>query len=81
MLSAQSDPFLANILHRAILCVENQPAVTKSEKEVFLHTSDADRKLEKAIIDLRQNYEIAKYSDHVCSKIGWALFQTWKKYE
>lgn len=27
VLAAQGDPFLANILHRAIRCVENQPAV------------------------------------------------------
>lgn len=27
VLAAQGDPFLANILHRAIQCVENQPVV------------------------------------------------------
>lgn len=27
VLAAQGDPFLANILHRAIRCVENQPVV------------------------------------------------------
>ena len=27
VLAAQGDPFLANILHRAIQCVENQPVI------------------------------------------------------
>lgn len=27
VLVAQGDPFLANILHRAIQCVENQPVI------------------------------------------------------
>ena len=27
VLAAQGDPFLANIIHRAIQCVENQPMV------------------------------------------------------
>lgn len=27
VLAAQGDPFLANILHRAIRCVENQPVI------------------------------------------------------
>ena len=27
VLAAQGDPFLANIIHRAIQCVENQPVV------------------------------------------------------
>ena len=27
VLAAQGDPFLANIMHRAIQCVENQPVV------------------------------------------------------
>ena len=27
VLASQGDPFLANILHRAIQCVENQPVV------------------------------------------------------
>ena len=63
VLAAQGDPFLANILHRAIRCVENQPAAAQ------------------AILELRQNYEKAKSAGYVRNKLGWALYQTWQKYE
>ena len=31
VLAAQGDPFLANIIHRAIQCVKNQPVVMRMD--------------------------------------------------
>ena len=80
VLAAQGDPFLANILHRAIRCVENQPAAAQAASETEMDALK-DRKLEKAILELRQNYEKAKSAGYVMNKLGWALYQTWQKYE
>lgn len=77
VLSAQGDPFLANIMERAIKCVERQPAA----QNVCPEHEYEDSKLEKAIRELKEHYSRAQGLAHVYNKLGWALFQTWKRYE
>ena len=80
VLSGRGDPILASVLTRAIRCVEEQPAIARPETESFLHFNEEDRKLEKAIMELRKSYEVSKYKDHVYNKLGWALYHIWQKY-
>ena len=77
VLSAQGDPFLANIMERAIKCVERQPVADS----VLAEPDQDDKKLSKAILELREHYARAHNLDHVYNKLGWALLQTWSKYE
>lgn len=77
VLSAQGDPFLANIMERAIKCVERQPVVDS----ILVEPDQDDKKLTKAIQELRENYTRAHNLKYVYNKLGWALYQTWGKYE
>jgi hypothetical protein len=77
VLSAQGDPFLANIMERAIKCVERQPVIPSEPAE----SVQENCKLEKAIRELREHYARADKLEYVYNKLGWAIFQTWKKYE
>lgn len=77
VIQSQGDPFLANIIERAIRCVERQPTADS----VLAEPDQDDKKLAKAIRELREHYARAHNLDHVYNKLGWALFQTWSKYE
>ena len=77
VIQSQGDPFLANIIERAIGCVERQPVASSGSSEAV----QEDRKLEKAIRELREHYARAHRLEYVYNKLGWAIFQTWKKYE
>lgn len=81
VLAAAGDPFLANMIHRAIQCVERQPLVKQEASKPEPQFSSEDKKLEKAIRQLREAYSKAQTLDHVYNKLGWALYQTWSRYE
>lgn len=68
VLQCQGDPFLANIMNRAIECIENQPATVPPE-------------MLKVVQQLCAEYEKAKNNPIVHNPIGWALYHVWKKYE
>jgi len=81
VLVAGGDPFLAAIMIRAIGCVENQPVIPDAEASRIPEAAPEDKQLEKAIRELREKFAKAQTLDFVYNKLGWALFQTWKKYE
>jgi hypothetical protein len=70
VLLAQGDPFLASIMNRAIDCIENQPAAEQVHPE-----------LQKVVRQLCEEYEKAKNNPIVHNPIGYALYQTWNKYQ
>ena len=77
VIQSQGDPFLANIIERAIGCVERQPTADS----VLAKPDQDDEKLAKAIRGLREYYARAHNLGHVYNKLGWALYRTWSKYE
>jgi hypothetical protein len=68
VLQSQGDPFLANIMNRAIECIENQPATVPPE-------------LLKVVRELCAEYEKAKNNPIVYNPIGYAIYHVWEKYE
>lgn len=70
VLMAQGDPFLAGVMNRAISCIENQPAAEEVNPE-----------LRKVVRELCAEFEKAKNNPIVHNPVGYALYQTWKKYE
>lgn len=45
VLQSQGDPFLANIMNRAIECIENQPAVAAVPQEKYDELNERYKKL------------------------------------
>lgn len=82
VLQAQGDPILASILNRAIECIENQPAAPALIMEPCRpKPEETNPDLRKVVKQLCAEYEKAKNNQIVHNPVGYALYQTWKKYE
>lgn len=82
MLVAAGDPFLASVMNRAIECIKKQPAAPALIMEPCRpKPEETDPNLRKVVKQLCTEYAKAKKNPIVYNPIGWALHQTWKKYE